>query len=70
MGAMDEKITYISHKREKGLLNDENKDDEVYDLISNHANTLTRFQVLPQLPPCNINLIGLHFKTKMQMKFV
>jgi hypothetical protein len=61
MGAIDEKITYIGHKREKGLLNDEKKDDEVYDLTSNHANTLTRFQVPPQLPPCNINLICLYF---------
>jgi hypothetical protein len=43
MGAIDEKITYISHKREKGLLNDEKKDDKVYDLTSNHASMLTRF---------------------------
>jgi hypothetical protein len=61
MGTIDEKITYINHNIEKGLLNDENKDDEVYDLTSNHASTLSKFQVLPQLPPCNINLIGLHF---------
>jgi hypothetical protein len=61
MGAIDEKITYISHKSEKGFLNDENKGDEVYNLTSNHTNMLIRFQVLPQLPPCNINLIGLHF---------